>query len=154
MPVMPIVLNPDPILRLVTEPVTVFDSELARLARDMFETMAHHNGVGLAAPQVGILRRLIVVSYKNKRFALVNPEITFLDEPLALGDEGCLSIPGIRVSVPRATKVEVRGNTLAGKSVKMKESGYVARILQHEIDHLNGILILDKGTPIPDEDVL
>lgn len=151
MTVLPIVIHPDPILRLPTESVSVFDEVLIQLISDMMETMDHDRGVGLAAPQVGILRKVIVVSYKRRRFALVNPQIERFSGT-EWGEEGCLSIPRLRLMVPRATRIEVTAQTPLGKSFKLKERGYIARILQHEIDHLNGVLIVDKGTPMPDDD--
>lgn len=150
MPVLPLVIHPDPILRLPTEPVTEFNDGLRSLLESMFETMDHDRGVGLAAPQIGILRKIIVVSYKRRRLALINPEIKS-QAGIEWGEEGCLSIPHLRLMVPRSKRVEVVGQTPSGKHIVLKEHGFVARILQHEIDHLNGILILDKGTPIPDD---
>jgi peptide deformylase len=97
------------------------------------------------------LRKVIVVSYKRRRFALVNPQIERFSGT-EWGEEGCLSIPRLRLMVPRATRIEVTAQTPLGKSFKLKERGYIARILQHEIDHLNGVLIVDKGTPMPDDD--
>ena len=151
MTVLPIVIHPDPILRLPTDSITVFDDALIHLIGDMMDTMAHDRGVGLAAPQIGVLRKVLVVSYKRRRFALINPEI-IASSGTDWGEEGCLSIPRLRLMVPRATRIELVGQTPQGKSIKLKERGYIARILQHEIDHLNGILILDKGMPIPDDD--
>ncbi|NDC82686.1 peptide deformylase [bacterium] len=150
MAIIPIVIHPDPILRLPTDRVTEFDPTLHQLIADMIDTMHSDRGVGLAAPQIGILKKVIVVSYKKREFAIINPEIvaTYGSQ---WGEEGCLSIPNTRLNVQRASRIEVIGQTPNGKSIRLKEKGFVARILQHEIDHLNGILIIDKGLQLPDE---
>jgi peptide deformylase len=151
MTVLPIIIHPDPLLRQPTHPVAEFNESLSNLIQDMFDTMKEKKGVGLAAPQIGILRKIIVVSYKKRQFALLNPEIVKSsgNEP---GEEGCLSIPKVHVMVTRATYIEVIATTVRGKSIKLKERGFVARIIQHEIDHLNGTLIIDKGPPLPEEE--
>ncbi len=151
MTTLPVVTYPDPRLRLPTETVWEFDEALILMIMDMLDTMHNDRGVGLAAPQVGVLKKVIVVAYKRRQFALVNPEIVFAAGN-ELGEEGCLSIPKTRLMVPRATRIEVAAQTPNGKKIRLKERGYIARILQHEIDHLNGILIIDNGTPIPDDD--
>ena len=150
MTVLPIITHPDPLLRQPTHPITEFNASLTTLVQDMFETMKEKKGVGLAAPQIGILRKLIVVSYKKRQFALLNPEIV-KSSGSELGEEGCLSIPNTHVMVDRATYIEVIATTVRGKAIKLKERGFVARIIQHEIDHLNGTLIIDKGPPLPEE---
>jgi len=150
MTILPIVIHPDPRLRNPTEMVTAFDEGLFKLILDMLETMHDNRGVGLAAPQVAVSKKVIVVSYKRREFALINPEIVSASGREE-GEEGCLSIVGQRVMVNRFTRIEVVAQTPSGKSIRLKEKGYIARILQHEIDHLNGILIIDKGIPIPND---
>ncbi len=151
MSILPIIKVPDPILRIKSDPIDVFDDALKRLIEDMIDTMHHNKGVGLAAPQVGILQQLIVISYKKREFALINPKITAA-KGKENGEEGCLSIPRTRCRVDRAAMIEVTGFTANGKPIRLKERGFFARILQHEIDHLNGILITDHGTVLPDDE--
>lgn len=151
MSILSIIKVPDPILRIKSDPVTVFDDTLKSLIADMIDTMHQHKGVGLAAPQVGILKQLIVVSYKKREFALINPQITAA-KGKETGEEGCLSIPRTRCRVDRYAMIEISALTANGKPIRLKERGYIARIIQHEIDHLNGILITDHGTPLPDDE--
>ena len=128
------------------------DGELHKLAADMFETMHEHRGVGLAAPQIGLLRRFIVIGLAEGmeedgspavELALVNPEIVRASGRQVV-TEGCLSIPNWYGEVPRAKHVTVKARDLNDKEVRIKASGYLASILQHEIDHLDGILFLDR----------
>lgn len=138
----------DPVLRRRARPVPAVDESLRALARDMIETMHASRGIGLAATQVGDLRRIIVVDAsagerEGEAFALVNPRIvatagSFTDE------EGCLSLPGLRLPVRRALDARVEGLDLAGNPVVREASGLLARILQHEIDHLDGVLFVDR----------
>ena len=137
-------IYPDPVLREVSKPVESIDHGIQSLIEDMIETMKGHEGVGLAAPQVGILQRVIVIGIPDEEpIAIVNPE---LSKPIGedLFEEGCLSLPGIRVSVKRATKVMVKGLSPEGKVLKKQAKDLFARVLQHEVDHLNGILLIDK----------
>jgi|SRR5436190_1185851 len=144
--------DPDPILREKGKRVKTFDASLHKLAADMFETMHANNGVGLAAPQIGQSIRLLVAEYvpdpkeKEKGFkvALCNPEIVKASDETATGPEGCLSIPGWIGDVPRPVSVTVKAQTPEGKEVRIKASDYYARVLQHEIDHLNGVLFTDR----------
>jgi peptide deformylase len=131
-----------PVLRQETNPVTVFDAALRRLADDMLETMYAARGIGLAAPQVGRLERLAVVDVDEDPFTIVNPEIV-LREGSQVGEEGCLSIPDIYGDVERALRVVVRAQDLDGKPFELDASDLLARCLQHEIDHLHGKLFLD-----------
>jgi len=149
MSVLNIITHPNPLLKQVCSDITKIDNRITKLIDDMFDTMAYYNGVGLAAPQIGVLENIFVARYNNRSVALLNPTIT-QKEGSSWDDEGCLSIPGILRSVERAQKVTIQATNKNGKSITLKEKGFFARILQHEIDHLNGILILDKPEP-PDE---
>jgi len=144
---------PNTLLREPTEKVTVFDAELKALARDMEETMFAAPGVGLAANQIGILKRLIVVddydeeNKKHRLLDLANPEILHL-EGEQIQEEGCLSVPEFRAEVKRATAVVVRAQDLNGDEVMIRAESFLAIILQHEIDHLNGVLFIDHLSPL------
>ncbi|MEJ5368721.1 MAG: peptide deformylase [Bryobacteraceae bacterium] len=136
----------DPVLETKAEPVTEFNGELRQLADDMFETMYANKGVGLAAPQVGVSKRLAVIDTsagedESARLVLVNPEI-LVKEGTQIGEEGCLSIPGFREDVKRAWRVRVRAQDLEGKFFETEGEELLARVMQHEIDHLDGILFL------------
>ncbi len=165
-----IVTLPEPVLRRKARPVTVFDGTLQTLIEDMVETMRQAPGVGLAAPQVGVLERLIVVEYaepkaegddeskpkpKPKLYIVLNPEIVKLSPETELGIEGCLSIPGLVGEVERHTAIQIKGLNRRGQPMKVRAQGWLARIFQHEIDHLNGVLFPDRATrvwkPEPDE---
>ncbi|HEY8483411.1 MAG TPA: peptide deformylase [Longimicrobiales bacterium] len=141
----------DPVLRQKAEPVVEVDDEVRRLIADMFETMYDADGVGLAAPQVGVSLRVIVVDPRDESvppFALVNPEIVERAEEVERGEEGCLSIPGLREIVERSARVVVEGLDRDGLPRRIEAEGLVARILQHEIDHLDGILFIDRLSPL------
>jgi peptide deformylase len=153
MSTMPLSLYPDPVLREKAQPVTKFDDALFKLAQDMVETAIENIGIGLAAPQVGILSRLFVVTYKDP-FAVINPEI-ISGSGSDVMEEGCLSLPEVILPVERFTKIRVKFQTVTGEKVEATFKGLVARIIQHETDHLNGILIYDRETDLPlsdDED--
>ena len=152
-----IVTLPDPILRRKAKPVTRFDADLQTLIDDMIETMREAPGVGLAAPQVGIPERVIVVEYAEdeededapkKLYVMVNPEIKSTSEETEEGIEGCLSVPGWQGEVERALAVTVKGQTSRGKPMKVKAKGWMARIFQHEIDHINGVVFTDRATKV------
>ena len=139
-----IVTYPDPILLRPTEKVTEFDEELRTLAADMFESMYKAIGIGLAAPQIGVPKRITVIDLSNQKnpkdkIVLVNPEIVHKEGKQA-EDEGCLSLPDIRDKVSRAAKVKVRAQDLEGKAIELEGAALLARAFQHEIDHLDGIL--------------
>jgi peptide deformylase len=144
-----IIHYPDPRLKRTAATIEVFDEQLAALASKMFELMRASRGVGLAAPQIGKGIRLFVMNHTQQpddARAYVNPELfDASDEEEA--EEGCLSLPGINVNVARAKTVTLRAQDLQGNPVELTESGYVARIWQHEIDHLNGVLITDRVGP-------
>lgn len=152
MAVLTIMTEGDPRLREKSVKVRRVDDEVRRLVRDLRETMAHAEGVGLAAPQVGVLRRIIVIGAPaglehedDPAFdlALINPEIVRASGR-QVGPEGCLSIPDWYGDVARAMNVTVKARDPDDKEVRIKASGYLARILQHEIDHLDGILFIDR----------
>jgi peptide deformylase len=139
-----IITTENPILRKKAKKVHRFDPSLQRLVDDLFETMHAANGVGLAAPQIAQSIRVFVAAYEGQSVAMFNPEIVKA-EGEELGTEGCLSIPGyVGENIRRATKVVVKGQDVRGKPIRVVAEGWFARILQHEIDHLDGILFLDR----------
>jgi peptide deformylase len=155
-----IVTLPDPVLRRKARAVTTFDKNLHTLIDDMVETMREAPGVGLAAPQIGLSERLIVVEYYEKEedeeneempkkvWAVLNPEIVKASEETVMGVEGCLSIPGLVGEVERHSEVLVKGFNRHGKPMKVKAKGWLARIFQHEMDHLNGVMFTDRATRV------
>lgn len=137
-----------PVLRAKAKKISRFDPWLERLVQDLWETMREAPGVGLAAPQIGESVRVLVAEYEDNKVALVNPEIIKASEEEELGTEGCLSIPGyVGDNVPRALAVTVKARDPKGKDIRIKAEGWFARILQHEIDHLNGVLYIDLIDP-------
>ncbi len=137
---------PHPMLKRRAAPVERVDEEIRRLVRDMFETMYEAPGIGLAAPQVGVGRRLCVIDVseeKNAPLCLVNPRITWRSENLASAEEGCLSLPDQYAEVTRPDAVEVVYLDEQGEERKLRADGLLARCIQHEIDHLDGILFID-----------
>lgn len=140
----------DPVLKQPTRPVSVFDARLERLAQVMTDVMDRGEGVGLAANQIGVLSRVMV--WKNpedesERHVWVNPEIIERSESCCTESEGCLSVPGATMEVSRAEEVVVECRDLAGEPLRCHLTGFLARIAQHEIDHLDGLLILDRASP-------
>jgi peptide deformylase len=133
---------PDPVLAQESASVPEVDGSVRRLIDDMFAVMAEEGGQGLAAPQVGVLQRIIVMKVDEVEYAFVNPVIAVRDGE-ERDEEGCLSIPGVRIEVPRATSLRVEGLDRDGKQVTQEASGSLARVVQHELDHLNGKLIVD-----------
>ena len=174
-----IVTLPDPVLRRKARPVTAFDRDFQNLIEDMIETMRAAPGVGLAAPQVGVPERLIIVEYaeppeeeegedvpdgeasaprpevKPRLYVVANPVIMKSSSETVLGVEGCLSIPGLVGEVERHASIQVNGLNRRGQPVKIRADGWLARIFQHEIDHVNGVVFPDRATrvwkPEPDE---
>ena len=134
----------DPVLKSRASKVKDFDEPLKQLAEDMMRVMRERDGVGLAANQIGRLKRIFVAAYEDEEYAIVNPEIDELSETTEKDTEGCLSIPETRVEVERPTAVTITGQDLSGAPVRVDAEGLLARIFQHEIDHLNGVLILDR----------
>lgn len=155
-----IVTLPDPVLKRKARAVTTFDKDLKTLLDDMVETMRDAPGVGLAAPQIGLSERIIVVEYyereeeeenedaPKKVWAMINPEIVVSSEETLMGVEGCLSIPGLVGEVERHAAIQVKGLNRHGKPMKVKAEGWLARIFQHEIDHLNGVLFTERATRV------
>ena len=148
MSTLPIITLPDPKLRLVSAPVEKVDAELLKLADDMLETMYDAPGVGLAAVQVGVLKRLIVLDVSDddaqpKPMTFINPEILKVGDDMRVHEEGCLSIPDFRVDIERPATITVGYLDREGKPQELAADGLLATALQHEIDHLNGKLIID-----------
>jgi peptide deformylase len=144
----PILIYPDPFLLKKAAPVSRVDDRIRELVRDLFETMRAASGVGLAATQIGVGKRVIVVDISHVEeelapLALVNPEIVE-SKGLEEGTEGCLSIPGVEGVVPRAEYILVKAQDEQGRPVRIPAHGLLARALQHEIDHLDGILFIDR----------
>ena len=147
---------PEEVLRKDAEPVEVFDDDLAKLIDDMVDTMREAPGVGLAAPQIGISKRIIVVEFGDEEddsvpkqlYIMINPEIIKESKDKVPGIEGCLSVPGVVGKVNRSRAVTVRGQNIHGKPVKIRAQGWLARIFQHEIDHINGVLYTDRADDI------
>ncbi|CAM3352613.1 peptide deformylase [Marinicrinis lubricantis] len=149
-----IVKEPDPILREKSKPVTKFNANLHKLLDDMAETMYDAAGVGLAAPQIGILKRVIVLDPHDDSTGLiemVNPEI-IESSGEQLGPEGCLSIPGVNGDVKRHFHIKVKGQDRNGNDMVVEADDFLARIFQHEIDHLNGVLFTDIALSIYERD--
>ncbi len=134
----------DPVLKSRSTPVKDFDESLERLAADMLSTMRSHDGVGLAANQIGRLKRILVAAVEEEEYVVVNPVVESRTEESEKAPEGCLSIPGVLVEVERSKGIAVSGRDVTGEPVRIEVEGLLARILQHEIDHLDGVLILDR----------
>ncbi|MCC6704677.1 MAG: peptide deformylase [Thermomicrobiales bacterium] len=153
MALMDIVLEGDPRLRQPAAEITRIDKRLVKLAEDMFETMLAAPGVGLAGPQVGVMERIIVVHVpgdyigegeEDISYTLINPEIIAHTDEIEVATEGCLSIPEFIGDVPRWTEIQIKATELDGQTYIIEEYDWVARVLQHEIDHLNGIMFTDR----------
>jgi peptide deformylase len=150
MAVRPVLKMGEPLLRAVAQPVARFDAQLAALVADMDDTMRALSGAGIAAPQIGVSARVVIFELKdNPRYphiqpvpytVLVNPVLTPLTDEEAEGWEGCLSVPGLRGLVPRVTRLRYSGFDLAGAPLERTVEGFHARVVQHEVDHLDGIL--------------
>ncbi len=150
MAIIPIRKYPDPILREPAKPVTIIDQKLRQLAADMIETMEEANGVGLAAPQVGVGLRMVIVDFDPENGdprVLINPVITRRSGKKELNDEGCLSFPNLRGQVKRSPRVVCEAQNLDGDIVEYQGEGLSARAIQHELDHLDGMLFVDKVGP-------
>jgi peptide deformylase len=156
MPLREIIAVPDPVLRRKARKVTDFGPDLQTLIDDMVETMRVAPGVGLAAPQVNVPLQVIVVEFGDeededappKLFTVVNPEIVRASNDMVTGVEGCLSIPGIVGEVERVDQITVQGQNRRGQPLRLKAEGWLARIFQHEIDHLNGVLFTDRASRV------
>jgi peptide deformylase len=148
MAILPIITLPDPILRKISDPVETIDKAVVKLMDDMLESMYDAPGIGLAAIQVGVPKRIIVIDASEddetrKPLAMVNPEIIALGQTTRLYEEGCLSIPDIRVDIERPETVTVRYIDRNGKEQELAADGLLATAIQHELDHLDGQLIID-----------
>jgi peptide deformylase len=134
----------DPVLKTRAAPVETFDESLVRLTQDMLATMRDQEGVGLAANQVGRLKRVFVAAIEDEEYVFVNPVLTDWSQTTETVPEGCLSIPGIQVDVERPTSVTVAAHDVSGEPLELRATDLLARVLQHEVDHLDGVLILDR----------
>lgn len=148
----PVRIYGDPALRGKAVDVTTFDAELRGLVQDLRETMNAYGGVGLAANQMGVLRRVVVVDVpldENERalYTMVNPVI-FRRTGSETGEEGCLSIPGIYEDIARSLQISVRALDETGRPYELEAQGYLARAIQHEVDHLDGVLFVDRLSPL------
>lgn len=137
----------DSVLRRKATRLTKIDSETKQIAEKMVEAMIRANGVGLAAPQIGVSKRIIVLDLNDEFHVLVNPEIIESSEESAAIAEGCLSIPGVDADIDRKLRVHLRGVALDEKTIDIEGEGLMARAIQHEIDHLNGVLFVDYLSP-------
>lgn len=140
----------DPVLRRISRPIKEVNSNIVKLMNNMAETMYYNHGVGLAAPQVGINKRVIVVDVGERLIKLANPEI-IKTHGIQNGPEGCLSIPGLYGNVKRSSYVKIRALNENNEEVTISAKDFEARALQHEIDHLDGILFTDKATELERE---
>jgi peptide deformylase len=151
MALLPILTYPDPRLHTVAKPVQAVDARIRGLIADMLETMYEANGIGLAATQVDVHERLIVIDVseeRNQPLVLVNPEITWASAETQVGDEGCLSVPGIYDGVERSRAVRVRAIDAEGQSRELEAEGLLAVCIQHEMDHLLGKVLVEYLSPL------
>jgi peptide deformylase len=139
----------DPTLRQQAHEVTEFDDKLAQLVEVMFELMDEADGVGLAATQIGVQKQVVVWRHPetDERYVIVNPRFLERSTEIETGSEGCLSVPGCTLDVPRSSRVKIEAYDHRGQPYGMEAEGLLARILQHEMDHLEGRLIIDRATP-------
>lgn len=146
MPLLPILEVPNPVLKQKCAPVSAIEPHHAKLLDDMLETMYEAPGIGLAAPQIGLLERIVVVDVSEKKTAplrLINPEIAWFSADKSLHEEGCLSLPKQFADVKRPNKVRIRYLDLEGQDCELEADGLLSRCIQHELDHLDGILFTD-----------
>ena len=151
MALLPILRYPDPRLHKVAQPVSAVDARIRTLIDDMFETMYDAKGIGLAATQVDVHERLIVMDVseqRNQRLVLINPELVWASDERVLGEEGCLSVPGIYDGVERAERVRVRALDAAGEAREIEAEGLLAVCIQHEMDHLRGKVFVEYLSPL------
>jgi len=144
-----VVHYPHPVLRTPAEPVETIDDEVRAVADRMIELMIEHDGVGLAAPQVGLPWRMFVTraaDAADEHRVFINPSVELVDRTLEPHDEGCLSLPGLTAEIRRPLGVRIRAEDPSGEPFTLEAAGYVARVWQHELDHLDGVLIIDKMT--------
>jgi peptide deformylase len=143
---------PDPVLRKIAVPIDNITREIVKLSENMVDTMVAARGAGLAANQVGVPVRLVIIdaslnAKEKKHLVILNPVVVEADDPI-VGEEGCLSVPGFYEFVKRAGKVRARGIDLKGKTIDLECEGQLARAMQHEVDHLNGVLFVDYLSPV------
>ena len=151
MALLPILRYPDPRLHKVAQPVSAVDARIRTLIDDMFETMYDAHGIGLAATQVDVHERLIVMDVseqRNQRLVLINPELVWASDERVLGEEGCLSVPGIYDGVERAERVRVRALDETGQAREIEADGLLAVCIQHEMDHLRGKVFVEYLSPL------
>ncbi len=151
MALLPILCYPDPRLHKVAQPVSVVDDRVRALIDDMLATMYDANGIGLAATQVDVHQRVVVIDTseeRNQPMVLINPEITWMGDERVKGEEGCLSVPGIYDGVERATKVKVTALDRDGQSRSIDAEGMLAICIQHELDHLQGKVFVEYLSPL------
>ncbi len=155
MAVLNVTLYPDEPLLAVAEPIHSITPKIVKLASDMFDTMIEYEGVGLAGPQVGVAKRIFVLCEPEqaRQMCLINPVIVE-SEGRETGEEGCLSLPGIYADVPRATQLRVQALNEKGEAMDFWAEGLLARIIQHELDHLNGVIFLDRVDLLTRQDKL
>ncbi|MCL4385649.1 MAG: peptide deformylase [Cyanobacteria bacterium] len=146
----------DPVLREKCKTVDSIDNNVIKLVKDMIDTLTNDEvaGIGLAAPQIGILKRIIIVNFNDKIEAFINPVIEIIDDEKITEEEGCLSIYSIKTSVKRSKKIKLTARDLKNMEIELEAEGMLARIFQHEVDHLNGILFIDHLSPKEREDFL
>jgi len=160
MAVREIIIVPHPTLRKKSAKVSDFGPDLQQLIEDMIETLHENSGAGLAAPQVNVSQQVILVEFGTEEneeipptlYVTINPKVTRFSQEIVTGAEGCLSIPGLMGEVERADEIVVEGQDRFGKPIKMRLQGWIARIFQHEIDHVNGILYTDRTTSVWETD--
>ena len=160
MAVREIIIVPHPTLRKKSAKVSDFGPDLQQLIEDMIETLHENSGAGLAAPQVNVSQQVILVEFGTEEneeipptmYVTINPRVTRFSQEIATGAEGCLSIPGLMGEVERADEIVVEGQDRFGKPIKMRFQGWIARIFQHEIDHVNGILYTDRTISVWETD--
>jgi len=148
---LPLKIYPDPILHQTSRLLTateVLSPTIARLILDMEKTMKEHQGIGLAAVQVGQPVRLVLIATKDGSLALLNPTITSYSWKKEIGEEGCLSIPDVYADVKRSVRIKVKALDAKGKPLRFTAEGLFARVIQHEVDHIDGILFIDKAKDI------
>ncbi|PZG55846.1 peptide deformylase [Spongiactinospora gelatinilytica] len=147
MAIQPIRLFPDPVLRTAAEPVVDFDKELRKLVSDLTDTMMDAPGAGLAAPQIGVGLRVFTYHVDEQLGHLINPDLDLSDELDEEGEEGCLSFPGLSFPTPRAIRAVAKGYNMYGDPVTLTGTDLMARCFQHETDHLDGVLFIDRMDP-------
>ncbi|MFZ5364235.1 MAG: peptide deformylase [Patescibacteria group bacterium] len=152
--ILPIITIPNPILRQRAQEITQEDIKsetIQKLITDMKETVSPAGGIGLAAPQVGFSVRIVIIAVQNKKLTLINPEIINFSWRKEAAEEGCLSVPGKWGPVKRSKIIKVKALDESGKVIKFKAKDLPARVIQHEIDHLNGVLFVDRAKKIIEE---